>query len=351
MKALLAYDLPGLEAELAALGMPKYRARQVFAWVYHKLETDFSAMTDLGQADRTRLAEHFGAVIPPDRAWIRAADGVGKLGLPLADGALVEAVAIPEAAEESPGMTFCLSSQTGCAVGCTFCRTGSIGAGRNLGTHEILAQVVALAKLVKARPEHIVFMGMGEPLLNRDAVSGAVQRLTEKSGLGLATRRITVSTVGIPDGIRAMIDWPGEVNLAVSLHAAADDLRTRLVPINRKIGLERLRGAVTEYLAATNRRVTFEVVLIAGVNDGEQDALNVAGFCEGLLCHVNLIPLNPVAGSGMRTPGEATVKAFRKVLKKAGVNATVRQSRGGGISAACGQLAGAGDGSFAPPGN
>lgn len=335
--SLLQYDLPGLEREVERLGMARYRARQLWDWVFRRQVVDFAAMTNLSKTDRAKLAERFPTWLPSTHQVLRDADGTVKLGLPCADGALVETVAIPD--PEGAEMTFCVSSQSGCPVGCVFCRTGAHGPGRNLAAHEIVAQVVALGVLVGRKPAHVVFMGMGEPMLNRSEVLAAIRLLTDPAGFGLASRRLTVSTIGHPDGIRAMVEWPGEVNLAVSLHSAVDSVRRQLVP-GVRFSVEAIRQAVTDYTAATGRRVTFEVVLVANVNDGEADALNLAAFCTGLLCHVNLIPVNPIPGSPWRPPVESAVKTFQKCLKREGVAVTVRQSRGGSILAACGQLAG-----------
>jgi 23S rRNA (adenine2503-C2)-methyltransferase len=318
------------------LGLEKFRARQVWEWLFGKLVFDFAAMTDLPVAARQKLAEAFPAILPTDYQTWCGADGTVKLALPLADGETVEAVGLPD----DQTLTFCLSSQVGCPVGCAFCRTGARGFTRNLTTEEIALQLMLLVKVLRARPTNIVFMGMGEPFLNRPAVFGAIDLFTDPRQLGLATRRLTISTAGVVEGIQELAERPGEVNLAVSLHSVDDWVRSLLVPLNRRYPLARLRAALVDYLARTNRRVSFEMTLLKGVNDSLADALNLVQFCEGLLCHINLVRFNPFPGCAYKPAPEAAEKEFRKVLKKAGLPVTVRRSRGADILAACGQLAG-----------
>ncbi len=333
---LLPIAFEEFQKAVTALGLEKFRARQVWEWLFGKLVFDFAAMTDLSVAARQKLAEAFPTILPTDFETLRGADGTTKLSLPLADGQRIEAVGLPD----DEALTFCLSSQVGCPVGCAFCRTGSLGYTRNLTVEEIVLQLMLLAKILRARPTNIVFMGMGEPFLNRQAVFGAIDLFTDPKQLGLATRRITISTAGVVEGIRELAGRPGEVNLAVSLHSVDNQVRSHLVPLNKRYPLDRLRAALVEYLDRTNRRVSFEMTLLKGVNDSLADALNLVQFCEGLLCHVNLVRFNPFPGCTYKPAPEAAEKEFRKVLKKAGLPVTVRRSRGADILAACGQLAG-----------
>ena len=321
------------------LGLEAYRAKQVWDWLFLRQATRFDQMTNLSKEARVKLTERFPTIFPMAIDQQRSEDGTLKAAIPVGKDDVVEAVAIP-GDETKDGITFCLSCQVGCQAGCLFCRTGSMGFKRNLSREEIILQVLSLTRLTKKKPTNIVFMGMGEPFFNRDEVFGAIDILTRPEGLGLATRRITVSTVGVPSGIRAFIDRPGEVNLAVSLHAADDDTRSRLIPFNRKYPLKRLREAIVEYLEKTNRRVTFEVALLHGVNDGLDHILNLVQFCDGLLCHVNLIAFNPFPGCGYKPATADAVREFKKTLKKAGIPITLRRSKGSDILAACGQLAG-----------
>ena len=256
----------------------------------------------------------------------------------LAGGSRVETVLMlyPDRA------TVCVSSQAGCAMACGFCATGQAGFTRHLTTGEIVEQVIRAARRAKAsarRVSNIVFMGMGEPMANLDAVWTAIERF--HGDLGLSARHITVSTVGLLPGIRSITERPLPVNLAVSLHAANDELRDELVPINRRYPIEDLMATCADYLAGKGRRISFEWALIDGVNDRDQDAVELAGLCRRLApaAHVNLIPLNPTPGYPTRGTPKARVEAFRDRLVDLGANATVRRNRGTDIDAACGQLA------------
>ncbi|MEW6708912.1 MAG: 23S rRNA (adenine(2503)-C(2))-methyltransferase RlmN [Candidatus Riflebacteria bacterium] len=318
------------------LGLPQFRARQVWDWVFKKFVFSFDDMTNLSKKDRETLQQEFPRILPPVKKLAKAQDGTIKIVIELHDGNLVEAVAMPD--EDS--LTFCLSSQVGCPIGCIFCRTGTGGLTRNLTCEEILLQVMMLIRKTGQKPTNIVFMGMGEPFLNRQAVFAAIDALTDPTGLGLATRRITVSTAGVTIGIDALAKRPGEVNLAVSLHSVDNLTRTRLVPINKKYPLEKLRASIAAYCEATGRRVTFEMVLLKGINDQEVDAFNLVNFCEGLVCHINIVRFNRFPGVDLEPAGEENEREFRRILKKAGIAVTVRKSRGSDILAACGQLSG-----------
>jgi 23S rRNA (adenine2503-C2)-methyltransferase len=313
---------------------PRYRVDQVWSGLHEQLKAP-SEMTNLPAALRARLA----AELTP--ALERAAESISDDGdtvkwlWRLHDGALVETVLM----HYPDRTTVCVSTQAGCAMGCGFCATGQAGFDRNLSTGEIVEQVVVAARTAREsgrRLGNVVFMGMGEPLANYDRVWPAVRRLHDD--VGLSARHLTLSTVGIVPGIRRLATEDLPVNLAVSLHAANDELRDELVPINRRYPLEVLVAACEEYLQAKNRRLSFEWALIAGVNDRDTDARELAEIARHLRAHVNLIPLNPTAEYD--TPGSTSqrVREFRDLLRALGVNATVRQNRGTSIDAACGQL-------------
>ena len=313
-------------------GQPAYRVGQVWDGL-HRRVVDPGEMTDLPASLRAELETALPAALEPAHES-RSRDGMTVKWLwRLHDGALVETV-LMHYAERS---TVCVSSQAGCAMGCGFCATGQAGFERHLTTGEIVEQVARAVQ--QARPRrlsNVVLMGMGEPMANYDRVWPAVERM--HADMGLSARHLTISTVGIVPGIRRLAGEALPVNLAVSLHAANDQLRDELVPINQRYPLAELMDACAGYLAAKGRRLSFEWALIAGVNDRDRDAVELSQLARPLGAHVNLIPLNPTAGYD--TPGSpaARVRDFRDLLKSLGVNATVRQNRGTDIDAACGQL-------------
>ncbi|HWD09047.1 MAG TPA: 23S rRNA (adenine(2503)-C(2))-methyltransferase RlmN [Actinomycetota bacterium] len=327
------YDLT--QTELAALleGEPAYRVGQVWRGLYRR-GLDPAAMTDLPLALRERLEEALPAALTP--ALEQHSDGgeTVKGSWSLRDGNRVETVLMgyPDR------VTVCISSQAGCGMGCVFCATGQGGLARQLSTGEIVEQVIRARRLAEPRRlGNIVFMGMGEPMANYTRVWGAVERLHRD--VGISARKITISTVGLVPGIRKLATEALPVNLAVSLHAANDELRTRLVPPNRRYPLPVLLQACREYVQQSGRRLSFEWALIAGVNDRPSDASELAAAAVPLRAHVNLIPLNPTPGFLARGTPAAGVRAFRERLLSLGVNATIRDNRGTDIHAACGQLA------------
>jgi 23S rRNA (adenine2503-C2)-methyltransferase len=260
----------------------------------------------------------------------------------LGDGALVEGVLMGyEATDGHRRHTVCLSSQVGCALGCTFCATGLQGWARNLDAGEMVEQVLYFARHLRAEGEHvtnIVYMGMGEPFLNYDEVLRSVRVLTERGGFGLGARHVTISTSGVVPAIRRFAAEGLQVGLAVSLHAPDDALRSRLVPLNRRYPLAELLDSCREYVARTNRRISFEYTMLAGVNDGPEQAEGLARLLGGMLCHVNLIPWNPVEGMPYQPSPPAAIAAFREYLAVRGLPVSVRDTKGSRISAACGQL-------------
>ncbi len=328
-----------LARRLAARGCPRYRADQVWKAVFVELAASYEAMTTLPRDLRAQLAEDLpftpvrvaGEVATPDGA-------TRKTLLALSDGETVEIVTM-DYAERA---TVCVSSQVGCAIGCPFCATGQSGFVRDLSTGEIVAQVLIAARDLRERGRrlsNVVFMGMGEPLANLDAVLAAVRTLNDPRGFGLGARSFTVSTAGVVPGIDRLAEEPLQVNLAISLHAGEDALRDVLVPLNRKYPLRVLLTACQRYLARTHRRLTFEIALFAGLNDRPHHARAVAERLRGLLCHVNLIPANPIREErDLQQSSPAAVHAYAEILATADIPTTVRDSRGAEISAGCGQL-------------
>jgi 23S rRNA (adenine2503-C2)-methyltransferase len=331
---IVGMDTAGLTAMLATYGEPAYRARQVMDWIYGKGVYTFAEMTNLPVALRNRLAQSARIAVPAVVAVQKAADGTRKYLLQLDDGEQVEAVLI----SERERLTVCLSSQVGCAIGCALCATGLGGLVRNLTAGEIVGQVLSVQRDAGKRLTNVVLMGMGEPLANYGQVMAALKLLNHPVAVGLGARRFTVSTAGVVPGIRQLAREPLQVNLAVSLHAADDRLRDLLVPINRRYPLAKLLAACQEYIELTGRRITFEYVLLAGVNDSVSQAGQLGRLLVGMLCHVNLIPVNPVSEAGYHRPDDAVTKQFLRALRRHGIEATLRKEKGAGIDAACGQL-------------
>jgi 23S rRNA (adenine2503-C2)-methyltransferase len=328
-----------LASRLAEQGQPSYRADQIFAWVYGRRRRDPTVMSDIPTSLRERFEGLCDLDLPAVDALQGTRDGMThKFVLRLADGARVESVSM----RTEKRLTFCLSSQVGCALGCTFCATGLMGLLRNLTAAEIVAQVIAMGDHHRWQDErfNLVFMGMGEPLANYGPVVEAIRILHDPRGLNLGARRITVSTSGVVPQIDRLAGEGLPVGLAVSLHATTDELRTRLVPINRRWPLAELIPAAREYGIKTGRRVTLEYTLLAGVNDSEEDAVRLGAIARDLPSKVNLIAYNPVPGLEWKRPSPETIDAFAKRLWPIAPAVTVRHTQGGEIWAACGQLGG-----------
>ncbi len=339
----ILYDLdyPALQSLLEGWGEPAYRARQLWEWLYIHLADNFEQMSNLPRSLREKLATETSPGIPQVITSQLSSDRrTRKDLLRLADGETVEAVLM----WYEHRRTACISTQVGCPIGCAFCATGQAGFRRNLSTGEIVAQALHFARILRAEGErltNVVLMGMGEPLLNYDASLAAGRRLSDPTGFDLGQRHITLSTVGIVPGIDRLAqdgDVPQQITLAVSLHAATDELRDRLVPINRKYPLDALFAACHRYVRRTGRRISFEWALIAGVNDTPQQAEALAARLIGLPAHVNLIPLNPTPGYNGQPPSREAVAAFAAVLQRHRIPHTVRVRRGIEIQAGCGQL-------------
>lgn len=333
-----------LEALLAEGGAPRYRADQVLRAAYRGFAEESAAMRQLPEELRGWLAERLELSPAREVRRVVSEDGLTtKLLLALGDGTLIETVLMQYPAARPgahPRSTVCVSTQAGCAMGCVFCATGQMGFERNLKAAEIVAQVVHVARLLHERGQHvtnIVFMGMGEPLANYGETIRAVRVLTDPRCFGIGQRHITISTVGVIRGIDRLAGEGLQVGLAISLHAPNDALRRQLVPTAGPNSVSEIVAAAKRYFAATGRRVTFEYALIAGENDSDATAAELARLVRGTGAHVNLIPVNPTAG-GFRRPSRQRVLAFERILREAGVNCTVRVEKGTEISAACGQL-------------
>jgi 23S rRNA (adenine2503-C2)-methyltransferase len=336
---LLDLTLDELAEHLATLGHPRYRAQQIWRAAFVDLLSSYDAMSTLPRDLRTHLESALPlAPCEADQEQVSPHGATSKTLLRLADGETVEVVSM----EYAGRATACVSSQIGCAVGCPFCATGQAGFVRNLSSGEIAAQVLHVARTLRSRGRrltNVVYMGMGEPLANLDAVLASIRLLNDPRGFGLGARAFTVSTAGMVPGMDRLANDPLQVNLAVSLHAGDDPLRSVLVPLNRKYPLDLLIAACERYLARTHRRISFEIALVAGLNDRPHHARAVAARLSGLLCHVNLIPANPIPErrDWLRSSA-ASVDAYAQVLIAAGIPTTVRDSRGADIAAGCGQL-------------
>jgi 23S rRNA (adenine2503-C2)-methyltransferase len=325
-----------LEAALAERGHKRFHARQVFQWIYKRGVTDIAAMTDLSRELRATLAGQFRITTPQIVSRERSADGTEKFLLRLEDGLQLESVFIPD----TPSMTFCISTQVGCAMACAFCLTGKMGLVRQLTAGEIAGQVRVLAGALdmRAKKFNIVLMGMGEPLHNYDETMRALRILNDEYGFAMSPRRMTLSTVGLLPALEKLAREPLMPNLAISLHAGSDKLRGELVPLNKKYGVADIIAACKRFPLAKRSRITFEYVLLAGVNDSPDDARQLAKLLAGVKSKVNLIPLNPATGIPFERPSDETIDQFARILSERGTVVSVRKSRGRDIRAACGQL-------------
>jgi len=342
LPAILSLTLPELETRFREARLPSYRAGQVFRWIYEKRVADFAQMTDLPAALREELTKTFDFRRLENVRVLGSADTTRKFLFRLADGNLIESVLIPASpalyGEASDRRTLCISSQVGCAYGCKFCASGLDGWTRNLSPGEIVDQVLRIEEISGEKINNIVFMGMGEPLANYANLLQAVTIINAPWGVGLGARHITISTSGLAPQIRQLAEQPLQVRLAISLHGATDEVRARIMPVNRKYPLAALLEACEYYVARKKQRITFEYILIDGVNDSLADAAALGAAALRVDAKVNCIPYNTVEGLPWVRPSETRQDAFMKVLRRAGANATLRREKGHDIAAACGQL-------------
>jgi 23S rRNA (adenine2503-C2)-methyltransferase len=333
---LAELDLPELEAALESRGHERFHARQLYRWIYRRGVTEFDRMTDLSKALREQLPGEFSLNTPRVVGDDRSTDGTRKFLLELADKRRIEAVFIPD----TPSMTFCISTQVGCAMACDFCLTGKMGLVRNLTAGEIAGQVRVLAAATGLldHPFNIVLMGMGEPLHNYDNTMKALRMLHAEHGLAVSPRRVTLSTVGIVPGLERLSRELLMPNLAISLHATTEEQRDALVPPNRRYSLASILDTCRRFPLKKRNRITFEYVLLDGVNDTPEDARRLVRLLGGIKAKVNLIPLNPAPGIPYERPSDERVNRFAQILADRHITVSVRKSRGRDIRAACGQL-------------
>jgi 23S rRNA (adenine2503-C2)-methyltransferase len=339
-------ELGTLEDFVESLGRPRFHARQIYRWVWRRGVTSPAEMTDLSRAFRTALAEAITDTTPTIVHQARSEDGTQKFVLRLADGRQIESVFIPD----TPAQTFCVSTQVGCAMGCAFCLTGKMGLVRHLTAGEIAGQVRVLARTLDMldSPFNIVLMGMGEPLHNYDETMKALRLLADEHGLGISPRRVTLSTVGLVPMLDRLATEPLMPNLAISLHATTEERRMALVPSTRKYSLADVLAACQRFPLAKRSRITFEYVLLDGVNDTPEDARRLVRLLADIKAKVNLIPLNAAAGIPFERPSDRRVDQFAGILADRGLLVSVRKSRGRDIRAACGQLIVEGQGRRSP---
>ncbi|MEM7223507.1 MAG: 23S rRNA (adenine(2503)-C(2))-methyltransferase RlmN [Pseudomonadota bacterium] len=341
-RMLVGLSRDELTAELAALGEPAFRARQLWHWIYHRGATDFAAMTSLSKAFRARLAESYEVGRPSVATALKSTDGTAKWLLRFFDGQEVESVHIPE----SDRGTLCVSSQVGCTLTCRFCHTGTQRLVRNLGPAEIVGQIMVARDALGEWPSstedrqitNLVMMGMGEPLYNYDNVAAALKIVMDSEGLQVSKRKITLSTAGVVPAMQRCGEELG-VNLAVSLHAVTNEVRDQIVPLNRKYPIEELLAACRAYPGIHNaRRITFEYIMLDGINDSPADARELVRLLKDIPAKTNLIPFNPWPGAPYTCSRPEAIERFAQILNDSGLSAPVRRPRGQDIMAACGQL-------------
>jgi 23S rRNA (adenine2503-C2)-methyltransferase len=334
--------LSELTQRLEAMGEPSYRADQIVEWLYRKRVRFFAEMTDLPQALRERLANDFAFENLETVRVLGSRDTTRKFLFRLGDGNLIESVLIPASpalyGDRSDRHTICVSTQVGCAYGCKFCASGLDGFSRNLGVNEIVDQIIAVEREAEEKIDNIVFMGMGEPLANFENLMAAIRIINAPWGLGIGARHITLSTSGLVPQIKKLADEPLQIRLAISLHGANDEVRNQIMPINRRYNVEKLLEACHYYATRKKQRLTFEYILIAGINDSDEQARLLARHAAKIQAKVNLIPYNTVQGLSWARPSRNRQEKFLSILRGQRVAATLRREKGHDIDAACGQL-------------
>ena len=334
-KDILSLDLTELTKEITALGLPKFRATQIYRWLHKVGVTSFAEMTDLSLSLRETLDDSFVIFsCNIEKKLVSEYDSTMKYLFKLHDGEFVESVLM----KYKYGYTGCVSSQVGCRMGCKFCASTLSGVVRNLNASEILSQIYAIQRDNDIRVSHIVMMGMGEPLDNYDNVIKFLHLISDENGLNISMRHISLSTCGVVTGIYKLMDENFPLTLSISLHAPTDEIRTSMMPVNKKWNIAQLISACKDYTHKTSRRISFEYALVSGVNDSVDCAKKLGSLLKGMLCHINLIPVNEVKETGCKESSPADVKRFAATLEKMGFAVTVRRKLGSDIDAACGQL-------------
>lgn len=324
------------------LNEPAFRGKQIFKWLYSGVD-DFDEMTNISKGIREKLKEEYSlGNLKIVKKYISDIDETRRYLLQLDDGNYIESVLM----KYHHGYTICISSQVGCAMGCVFCASTRGGKKRDLSAGEIIGQVMTVQKDLGERISNIVMMGIGEPLDNFENVIRFLEIVNHPDGLNIGHRHITLSTCGLADRIKELADMNLQITLSISLHAPNDQKRSSIMPVNRRYNIKELIDACKYYIKRTNRRISFEYTLIQGVNDNRQEALELIDLIGGMLCHVNLIPVNPTGAKGIEQGDRKSVEQFQKVLEKGGVTATIRREMGADIKAACGQLRAAADGNI-----
>lgn len=334
-KNLKSYTYNELEALVRnGLGEPSFRAKQIFEWLYRGADS-FDEMSNLSKSLRERLgAAYTAGNLKIEQKFVSRIDETRRYLLKLEDGNYIESVLM----KYHHGYTICVSSQVGCAMGCRFCASTRNGKARNLSAGEIIGQVMTVQKDLGERISNIVMMGIGEPLDNYDEVLKFLEIVNHPSGLNIGHRHITLSTCGLVPKIKDLADRQLQITLSVSLHAADDETRSEIMPVNRRYSISQLMEVCRYYIKKTNRRISFEYTLISGVNDNSAEAEKLLKLLHGMLCHVNLIPVNPVKETGFKQGSRAKIEEFQRILESGGISATIRREMGADISAACGQL-------------
>lgn len=335
MRSMRELDKKALVDLMAEWGEKPFRAKQLFQWLHEKGVGEFDEMTNLPASLRERLKSEWTVnPLTVVKRSVSEQDGTEKLLFALADGELIETVIM----RYRYGISLCLSTQVGCRMGCAFCASTIGGLKRNLTAGEMLSQVYECNRITGEKANHIVLMGSGEPLENYEEVVGFLRMVNDESGYHLSLRNITLSTCGLVEAIGRLAGEQLPITLAISLHGATDEVRERLMPINRRYPIERVLAAVDDYIERTHRRVTFEYALIAGLNDTEEQARQLGRLLKGKLVHVNLIPINAVEENDFLPSSEEQISTFKSILEKSGINVTIRRELGSDINAACGQL-------------
>ncbi len=334
-KDIKSITIAELKSELTEMGEKPFKAAQIYSWLHKHTVDSFDDMTNISKDLRSKLEKNYDIYsCAIEKKLVSVYDNTVKYLFRLNDGELIESVVM----KYKYGYTICVSSQVGCRMGCNFCASGIAGFIRNLAPSEILSQIYVAQKDLSVRISHIVMMGVGEPLDNYDNVIRFLKMISDENGQNIGMRNISLSTCGVVTGIQKLMEEKLQLTLSVSLHAPNDEIRSRTMPVNNKWNIDTLLSACKEYINVTNRRISFEYAMISGVNDGDECAIQLAQRLKGMLCHVNLIPVNSVKERDYRKSNRDRIIRFIKILEKHGINATVRRTLGSDINASCGQL-------------